>query len=92
MTSATSAEFRGMRLAKRAWIFEKSFSMAQNLAIQRQQSIDDFWTFVVDLAEDTWDWNNGEPPPSNPAYYVRFMKTFSRMGGTLRYIQCDNRA
>jgi hypothetical protein len=27
----------------------------------------------------------------NPAYYLRYCKTFSRMGGTLRYISAHNR-
>ncbi len=38
-----------------------------------------------------WDWTRGEPPKTNPAYYLRFCKTFYRMGGTLDYIRCDNR-
>jgi len=32
-----------------------------------------------------------EPPEDNPAYYLRYNKTFSRMGGTLNYLQADNR-
>ena len=73
-------------------IFEKSLSMARNLARQRGDSIDSHTICVVDLAESTWDWQrDGEPPPNNPAYYLRFMKTFNRMGGTLRYVSCDNR-
>jgi hypothetical protein len=32
----------------------------------------------------------GEPPKDHPAYYLRFMKSFSRMGGTMQYVQCDN--
>jgi hypothetical protein len=27
----------------------------------------------------------------NPAYYLRYCKTFSRMGGTMRYLCADNR-
>ena len=27
----------------------------------------------------------------NPAYYLRYCKTFSRMGGTMRYLSADNR-
>ena len=50
------------------------------------------WNDQVDLAESDWDWQrDGEPPPDNPAYYVRYLKTFSRMGGHLNYIQVDNR-
>jgi len=44
------------------------------------------------LAESSWDWQqNGEPPMDNPAYYLRYCKTFSRMGGTMRYVSAHNR-
>jgi hypothetical protein len=73
-------------------IFEKSLSMARNLAAQERRSIENFSIVVVDLAESGWDWQkDGEPPPDSPDYYVRYLKTFSRMGGTLRYLQADNR-
>ena len=39
-----------------------------------------------------WDWTKGEPPKTNPAYYLRFCKSFSRMGGSMQYVQCDNAA
>jgi len=71
-------------------IFEKSLSMAQNLAIQRAEHIDDHYILVSDLAESTWDWSCGEPPEDDPAYYLRYNKSFSRMGGTMRYVQADN--
>ena len=72
-------------------IFEKSLSMAQNLAIQRGEHIDNHYLFINDLARSTWDWSRGEPPEDNPAYYLRFNKSFSRMGGTMRYLSADNR-
>jgi hypothetical protein len=72
-------------------VFEKSLSMAQNLAIQRGEHIDKHFILVSDLAESTWDWSLGEPPEDNPAYYLRYNKSFSRMGGTMRYLQSDNR-
>jgi hypothetical protein len=73
-------------------IFEKSLSMARNLARQRAEAIEDHFMLVVDLAPSTWDWAaDGEPPADNPAYYLRFCKSFSRMGGTLRYLSADNR-
>ena len=73
-------------------IFEKALSMAQNLAIQQGTRIDRHFIAVVDLAESRWDWQkDGEPPMDNPAYYLRYCKTFSRMGGTMRYISADNR-
>ena len=72
-------------------IFEKSLSMAQNLAIQRGTHIDHHFLLISDLAESSWDWTRGEPPEDNPSYYLRYNKSFSRMGGTMRYLQADNR-
>ena len=74
-------------------IFEKSLSMANNLAIQQTgQPLTTHYMVVVDLADAPWDWQkNGEPPPDNPAYYLRYCKTFSRMGGQMRYVTADNR-
>lgn len=73
-------------------IFEKSLSMARNLKLRRGEAIEDFSIYVVDLAESAWDWQAaGEPPTTDPAYYLRYAKTFSRMGGRMRYVQADNR-
>lgn len=73
-------------------IFEKSLSMSQNVKIQNDQHIDNHYMLVVDLAQSQWDWHrNGEPPPDNPAYYLRFYKTFNRMGGEVHYLSADNR-
>lgn len=71
-------------------IFEKSLSMSQNLAIQKGEHIDHHFLIVVDLAESHWDWQKGEPPEDNPDYYLRYNKSFSRMGGTMRYLSADN--
>ena len=73
-------------------IFEKSLSMAQNLALQQGHKVRNHHIVVVDIAESTWDWQkDGEPPMDNPAYYLRYCKSFARMGGTMRYLQADNR-
>jgi len=72
-------------------VFEKSLSMAQNLALQEGRSIDNHFIQVVDLQESHWDWTKGEPPEDNPDYYLRFNKSFNRMGGTMRYLCADNR-
>jgi hypothetical protein len=73
-------------------IFEKSLSMAQNIEIRRNNHIDNHFMLIVDLAESDWDWHkNGEPPANNPAYYLRYAKTFSRMGGEMHYLKADNR-
>ncbi|MHB0956765.1 MAG: GSU2086 family protein [Pirellulaceae bacterium] len=72
-------------------IFEKSLSMAQNVALQQGEHIDNHYLLVSDLAESTWDWSQGEPPEESPSYYLRYNKSFSRMGGTMRYLQADNR-
>jgi hypothetical protein len=73
-------------------IFEKSLSMSQNLHLQAGKHIDRHFMVVVDLAEASWDWSaEGEPPQDNPAYYLRYCKTFHRMGGQMRYASADNR-
>jgi hypothetical protein len=73
-------------------IFEKALSMAQNLKIQEGSHINNHYMLVVDLAESDWDWKkSGEPPVNNPAYYLRYCKTFSRMGGEMDYLTADNR-
>jgi len=73
-------------------IFEKSLSMARNTALSKNNSIDNFSIYVVDLAESSWDWKSEkEPDQDDPAYYLRYCKTFSRMGGNMNYITADNR-
>ena len=68
-------------------IFEKSLSMVRNIG----KTISSGSIHVVDLAPESWDWTKGEPPADNPAYYLRYMKTFSRMGLATSYLSCDNR-
>lgn len=72
-------------------IFEKSLSMARNVAQGAGTDVRDLDIHVVDLQEVAWDWSHGEPPMDNPAYYHRFMKTFHRMGCRLDYTATDNR-
>jgi len=72
-------------------VFEKSMSMAQNVAIQNGTRITRHFILVVDLAASHWDWSRGEPPADNPDYYLRYNKSFNRMGGTMRYLTADNR-
>jgi hypothetical protein len=73
-------------------VFEKALSCVNNLRLQTGLDvIRGHAFFVVDLQEGgNWDWSRGEPPKTNPAYYLRFCKSFSRMGGELHYLQCDN--
>ena len=74
-------------------IFEKALSMSRNVARVCGGVVENFSIFVVDLAKSGWDWaRNGEPPQDNPAYYLRFCKTFSRMGGRMSYTSADNRS
>ena len=74
-------------------VFEKSMSMANNKIIKNGgKAQTDYTIAVVDIADGgNWDWTKGEPPMDNPAYYLRFCKTFSRMGGDLHYVCIDNR-
>jgi hypothetical protein len=75
-------------------VFEKALSCVNNLRVQAGRPIlAGHSIFVVDLQDGgNWDWTKGEPPKTNPAYYLRFCKSFSRMGGSMRYVQCDNAA
>ncbi|MCX6928170.1 MAG: hypothetical protein NT154_33915 [Verrucomicrobia bacterium] len=73
-------------------VFEKSISCVNNLRLQAgRKTVHDHTMFVVDIQDGgKWDWTQGEPPKENPSYYLRFCKSFSRMGGQMNYVQCDN--
>lgn len=73
-------------------VFEKSLSCVNNLRLQDGRPVvRGHMIYVVDLQDGgRWDWSKGEPPKTNPAYYLRFCKSYSRMGGEMRYCQCDN--
>jgi hypothetical protein len=73
-------------------VFEKSLSCVNNLRLQAgRQIVQGHSIYVVDLQDGgRWDWSQGEPPKESPAYYLRFCKSFARMGGTMRYVQADN--
>jgi len=75
-------------------VFEKSASCVNNLRLQSgRQVVHDHSIYVVDLQDGgNWDWTQGEPPKTNAAYYLRFCKSYSRMGGAMHYLQCDNAA
>lgn len=75
-------------------VFEKSLSCVHNLRFQKNlPPVRDFEIHVVDLQDGGgWDWTQGEPPKENPAYYLRFCKSYARMGATMRYVQADNYA
>jgi hypothetical protein len=75
-------------------VFEKSMSCVNNLRLQAgREVVQGHSIFVVDLQDGGgWDWSKGEPPKTNAAYYLRFCKSFSRMGAPMRYLQCDNAA
>ena len=75
-------------------MFEKAISCANNLRLQDGRAVvRDHSIYVVDLQDGGgWDWTQGEPPKVNPAYYLRFCKSYSRMGGAMHYVQADNAA
>jgi hypothetical protein len=75
-------------------VFEKSASCVNNLRLQSGRPVvHDHSIYVVDLQDGGgWDWTQGEPPKTNAAYYLRFCKSYSRMGGAMHYLQCDNAA
>jgi hypothetical protein len=73
-------------------VFEKSLSCVNNLRLQAGRDVvKGHSIYVVDLQDSGgWDWATGEPPKSHPAYYLRFCKSYSRMGGAMHYLQIDN--
>lgn len=73
-------------------VFEKSLSCVNNLRLQAGRPIvSGHSIYVVDLQDGGgWDWTTGEPPKTNAAYYLRFCKSFARMGGAMHYVQSDN--
>ena len=73
-------------------VFEKALSCVNNLRLQEGRPIvQGHQIYIVDLQDGgNWDWSKGEPPKDNPAYYLRFCKSFARMGGEMHYVQCDN--
>lgn len=74
-------------------VFEKALSCVHNLRFQTgRPPVSGHSIYVVDLQDGGgWDWfKDGEPPKDHPAYYLRFCKSFSRMGGAMHYVQCDN--
>jgi hypothetical protein len=75
-------------------VFEKSLSCVNNLRLQDGRSIiRGHQIYVVDIQDGGgWDWTQGEPSKANPAYYLRFCKSFARMGGAMSYVQADNLA
>ncbi len=70
--------------------FEKAIAMARNLALQENRLLENYQIIVNDIQPGTWDWTQGEPPKTHPAYYLRFCKSFSRMGGKFHYLELDN--
>ncbi|MBK9139394.1 MAG: hypothetical protein IPM17_11645 [Verrucomicrobia bacterium] len=73
-------------------VFEKALSCVNNLRLQAGRPVvSGHHIYVVDLQDGAgWDWTKGEPPRDNPAYYLRFCKSYSRMGGAMHYVQADN--
>lgn len=73
-------------------VFEKSLSMARNIANQSNHKITDFMIAVNDIQPNQWENSNEEPLKDNPAYYARLSKSFNRMGvREMQYIKGDNR-
>lgn len=74
-------------------VFEKALSIARNVSLQEKKHIRDFMIVVNDIQEGSWNWGSGkEPSKSDPAYYLRFCKSFDRMGAReMHYIEADNR-
>ena len=74
-------------------IFEKALSMSRNISKQEGKEVRDFMIVINDIQKGELNWERGiEPTKDNPAYYLRFCKTFNRMGAReMYYIKSDNR-
>lgn len=74
-------------------IFEKALAMVRNIAYQEHKTIQDFCIVVNDIQAGNWNWGtHTEPTKRDPAYYLRFCKSFDRMNAReMHYIQTDNR-
>ena len=75
-------------------VFEKALSCVNHIRLQEgREIVKNHSMHVVDLQDGgNWDWTQGEPPVTSAAYYLRFCKTYARMGGSMHYLQCDNLA
>ncbi len=73
-------------------VFEKALSCVNNLRLQNGLDVVRGHTLLRRRppGRRRLGLDRGEPPKTNPAYYLRFCKSFSRMGGELNYVQCDN--
>jgi hypothetical protein len=73
-------------------VFEKSISCVNNIRLQSgRRVVAGHAMYVIDIQDGgQWDWASGEPPKNHPAYYLRFCKSYARMGGSMRYLQVDN--
>ncbi len=73
-------------------LFEKALNMAKNTTIQEKKKLEDYSIVVNDIQPYAEGWvGKREPQKSSHGYYLRYIKTFSRMGGKFKYIQMDNR-
>ena len=73
-------------------VFEKALSCVNNLRLQAGPGRDPRPQLLRRRppGRRQLGLDRGEPPKNNPAYYLRFCKSYSRMGGALHYVQCDN--
>jgi hypothetical protein len=69
-------------------VMEKAYAMAKNVEPTTGNNCS---CYIVDLFDVSSGWNEGEPDKSDPAYYNRPMKTFSRMVSDCHYMKLDNR-
>ena len=72
-------------------VFEKSLSCVHNVRFQRREKSR---PRASDLRRGPAGWwrlglGPGRTPKDN-AYYLRFCKSYSRMGGAMQYVCCDN--
>ena len=74
-------------------VFEKAYTMVQNVALQNGNSMNGHKVVVVDLSAPQWNWfTDGEPPLSSPEYYKPYIKSFLRTKPAhMEFLTADNR-
>ena len=72
-------------------VFEKSLSMAQNLAIQRGEHIDRHYILVERSGGSDVGLGSGRTSRGEPGVLPALQQNVQPDGGTMRYVQADNR-
>ncbi len=65
--------------------------MSQNLHIQKDDHIDNYFMVIVNLQEFHRAFRQEESPISAPDYCLPYNTSVSRMGGQMQHVAADNK-